>query len=227
MSLESDGGMILTGENPRTRRKTCPSATLSTTNPTCFDPGANPGLRGEWPATNDLSHGTVKTCKILVLHFKSWIQNSCKDISRLNDYKSIAMQVIINTVYCVMLTGVYNPVPVAARTEAYVLIAWRLWVRMPLTAWIFVFVFLLLSCVRRGLASGWSPVQGVLTNVKMITNFGSNPEMGQVTRPNPCSWGGGLGKSNGDVPSIYIISMFWCLRSLVTICCSETFGLMV
>jgi hypothetical protein len=29
-SLESDGGMILTGENRRTRRKTCPSATLST-----------------------------------------------------------------------------------------------------------------------------------------------------------------------------------------------------
>jgi hypothetical protein len=56
---ESDGGMILTGENRRTRRKTCPSATLSTTNPTCIDPGANPGLRGERPATNDLSHGTA------------------------------------------------------------------------------------------------------------------------------------------------------------------------
>jgi hypothetical protein len=28
------GGMILTGENQRTRRKACPSATLSTTNPT-------------------------------------------------------------------------------------------------------------------------------------------------------------------------------------------------
>jgi hypothetical protein len=39
MSLESDGGMILTGENRRTRRKTCPIATLSTTNPTWIDPG--------------------------------------------------------------------------------------------------------------------------------------------------------------------------------------------
>jgi hypothetical protein len=58
MSLESDGGMILTGENRRTRRKTCPSDTLSTTNPTRIDPGANPGLRGERPATNDLSHDT-------------------------------------------------------------------------------------------------------------------------------------------------------------------------
>jgi hypothetical protein len=49
----------LTGESRRTRRKTCPSTTLSTTNPTWIDPGANPGLRSEMPATNDLSHGTV------------------------------------------------------------------------------------------------------------------------------------------------------------------------
>jgi hypothetical protein len=51
--------MILTGENRRTRRRTCPSGTLSTTNPTSIDPGANPGLRGERPATNDLNRGTA------------------------------------------------------------------------------------------------------------------------------------------------------------------------
>jgi hypothetical protein len=39
--------------------KSCPSATLSTTNPTWTDPGSNPGLRGERPATNRLSHGTA------------------------------------------------------------------------------------------------------------------------------------------------------------------------
>jgi hypothetical protein len=50
---------ILTGENRITRRKTCPSATLSITNPTWIDPGANPGPRGERLATNDLSHGTA------------------------------------------------------------------------------------------------------------------------------------------------------------------------
>jgi hypothetical protein len=50
---------ILTTENRRTRRKICPSATLATTNPTWIDPGANPGLHGEKPATNDLSHGTA------------------------------------------------------------------------------------------------------------------------------------------------------------------------
>jgi hypothetical protein len=59
MSLERDGGMILTGENRRTRRKTCLSATLSTTNPTWIDQGANPGLRGDRPATNHLSHGVT------------------------------------------------------------------------------------------------------------------------------------------------------------------------
>jgi hypothetical protein len=45
--------------NRRTRRKTCPSATLSTTNTTWIDPGANPGFRGDRPEANDLSHGTA------------------------------------------------------------------------------------------------------------------------------------------------------------------------
>jgi hypothetical protein len=44
---------------PTTRRNTCPSATLSTTNLTWTDPGSNPGLRGGRPATNRLSHGTT------------------------------------------------------------------------------------------------------------------------------------------------------------------------
>jgi hypothetical protein len=55
----SSGGMILTGENRRTRRKTCPSATLSTTNYTWTDLVGNPGLRREKPATNRLSYDTA------------------------------------------------------------------------------------------------------------------------------------------------------------------------
>jgi hypothetical protein len=51
--------MKLIGENRSTLRKTCPTATLSTTNPTWTDSGSNPGLRGERPATNGLSHGTA------------------------------------------------------------------------------------------------------------------------------------------------------------------------
>jgi hypothetical protein len=41
--------------------KTCPSATLSTTNLTWTEPGSNPGFRGERPVTNRLSHGTAVT----------------------------------------------------------------------------------------------------------------------------------------------------------------------
>ena len=52
--------MKLTGENRSTRGKTYPSATLSTTNPTWTHPGPNPGLRGERPATNRLSHGSAE-----------------------------------------------------------------------------------------------------------------------------------------------------------------------
>jgi hypothetical protein len=44
--------MKLTGKNRSTRGKTCPSAALSTTDPTSTDPGSNPGLRGGRPATN-------------------------------------------------------------------------------------------------------------------------------------------------------------------------------
>jgi hypothetical protein len=51
--------MKLTGENRSTRGKTCPSATLSTTNPTWIELGSNPGLRGGRPAANLLSHGTA------------------------------------------------------------------------------------------------------------------------------------------------------------------------
>jgi hypothetical protein len=51
--------MKLTGENRSIRGKACTTATLSTTNPTWTEPGSNPGLRGERPATNRLSHGTA------------------------------------------------------------------------------------------------------------------------------------------------------------------------
>jgi hypothetical protein len=51
--------MKLTWKNRSTRGKTCPSATLSTTNPTRTDPGSNPDLRGEKSATNRLSYGTA------------------------------------------------------------------------------------------------------------------------------------------------------------------------
>jgi hypothetical protein len=44
---------------PKFSEKTCPSGTLSTTNPTWPDPCANPGRRGGKPATNRLSYGAA------------------------------------------------------------------------------------------------------------------------------------------------------------------------
>jgi hypothetical protein len=61
--------MKLTGENRSTREKSCPSATLSTINPTWNDPGSNPFLRGERPVTNRLSHGTA-VCKTYYLLYR-------------------------------------------------------------------------------------------------------------------------------------------------------------
>jgi hypothetical protein len=52
------GGMIFAGET-EVLGENLPSATLSTPTPTWIDPGANPGVRGERPATNRLSHGTA------------------------------------------------------------------------------------------------------------------------------------------------------------------------
>jgi hypothetical protein len=78
----------LTGENRRTRRKTCPSATLTTTNPTLTDRGENPGLRGEKPATNRLSYDTankkqyenskgVKSANFVVIKLGHHCQSIC------------------------------------------------------------------------------------------------------------------------------------------------------
>jgi hypothetical protein len=49
---------------PKYSEKTCPSAALSTTNPTWPDLGSNPGRRGGKPATNRLSCGTAKVCRL-------------------------------------------------------------------------------------------------------------------------------------------------------------------
>jgi hypothetical protein len=69
--------MKLTGKNRSTWRETCPSATLSTTNPTGTDPGSNLGLRSEMPATNCLSHGTVRP--ILFVRHKCSGQKAVSD----------------------------------------------------------------------------------------------------------------------------------------------------
>jgi hypothetical protein len=50
----------LAGETDVLGRKTCPSASLSTTNPTWPDRGSNPGRSGRKQATNRLSYVTAE-----------------------------------------------------------------------------------------------------------------------------------------------------------------------
>jgi hypothetical protein len=57
-SVRTSGGMIMTNENQSTWRRTCLSATSSTTNLTQTGLWWNPGLRGERPPIKRLSHGT-------------------------------------------------------------------------------------------------------------------------------------------------------------------------
>jgi hypothetical protein len=52
------GGMKI-GKGNQSTEETCPSAILSTTNPTWPDMGANPGRSGGKPATNRLSYGAA------------------------------------------------------------------------------------------------------------------------------------------------------------------------
>jgi hypothetical protein len=58
--LWSHGGITLTGEKRWTRRETCPSATLSTTNPNWNDSAGNQRILGKRLANNPLSCGLAK-----------------------------------------------------------------------------------------------------------------------------------------------------------------------
>jgi hypothetical protein len=68
MRMESQCGIIFTGANEKTRRKTCHSVTLSITNSTWTYQGANLGLCDERPATNLLSIGTANSSAYSVLN---------------------------------------------------------------------------------------------------------------------------------------------------------------
>jgi hypothetical protein len=73
----------LAGWNRSTQRQTCPSATLSITNPTWLDPGLNPGRRGKKPATNCLSYGAVSLQRYFILRSdgKLWTQQEYQPIN--------------------------------------------------------------------------------------------------------------------------------------------------
>jgi hypothetical protein len=74
------GGMI-GRRNRSTLTKTCPTAALSTTNPTCC-PDANPGRRSGKPATNRSSYGTA--CKYHLLCRRVGLTTLPTSVSRLS-----------------------------------------------------------------------------------------------------------------------------------------------
>jgi hypothetical protein len=69
------GGVILTGETRNTPRKTCPSATVFTTNSTWTGRGLNPGFRGERPATNRVSFGIADYQLLIWKNFEGLNRN--------------------------------------------------------------------------------------------------------------------------------------------------------
>jgi hypothetical protein len=64
------GGMNIGRGNRSTREKTCPSATLSATNPTCLDPVLNQGRHGGKSATKRLSYGAARKWQKLQNYFQ-------------------------------------------------------------------------------------------------------------------------------------------------------------
>jgi hypothetical protein len=60
--MDSTGGMILTGINWSTERKTCHSATFPTTNPTWYDLGSNLSLQGTCPVATMVSPPQTQDC---------------------------------------------------------------------------------------------------------------------------------------------------------------------
>jgi hypothetical protein len=77
LQMIKSGGIILTGENSRTRRKPCRNATLSTTSPTWIALGANPSLCGEKPVTNRLNNDTASSCSLQFTYSHLYVKDGC------------------------------------------------------------------------------------------------------------------------------------------------------
>jgi hypothetical protein len=123
MSMVSRSGMIWTGENRRTRRKTGLCTTLSTTNPIWTDQDAKPDLCGERPATNRLNYSTAwRTAKrinrqMCLQEAKNTDKPTTEDgymSSCINDQHTFALMRLlltvnnVNTLHCHHVTSAYG-----------------------------------------------------------------------------------------------------------------------
>jgi hypothetical protein len=100
--LKNDG-TIMTGENQRSRWRTCPSATLSTINLTLTDLGPNPDLCGEKLATNLQSPLQLQTHHSNTQKLSSYLTaNNTVYITKTNRLMQFTKSVIV---YCVNHTN--------------------------------------------------------------------------------------------------------------------------
>jgi hypothetical protein len=88
---------------PKHSEKTCPSATLSTTNPTWPDPGLNSGLRGGKPETNRLIYGAA--CTVVSLFTE---ESLCQDWVKVLNKKTC---LLIRRISYGLVPALQNPCP--------------------------------------------------------------------------------------------------------------------
>jgi hypothetical protein len=69
-------GMILAGKTEELEEKPVPVSVCGDTNPTWTVPGEKPGLHGEKPAANHLSHGTAKNV-VKICFIKNKLHTQC------------------------------------------------------------------------------------------------------------------------------------------------------
>jgi hypothetical protein len=96
--MDDECGGISGEGNRSTRKESCHSAALSTTNPTWPDPGSNTGLRrGGKPATNSVSHRTASiylwTSSLFIFYWRRACVERCNHAPiRLNGMKHCQSQ---------------------------------------------------------------------------------------------------------------------------------------
>jgi hypothetical protein len=92
-------------------------------------------------------------------------------------------------------------------------LAWTLgsWVRIPLKAWMFAFILIVLPCVGSGIATGWSSVQGVLQTVLRRRNCSETKRFSDTL----CSEVGATAKSERETEAGII---FPCIPLNVRLC---------
>jgi hypothetical protein len=82
------------------------------------------------------------------------------------------------------------------------------WIRIPIKAWMFVCVYSV--CIGSGLATGWSPIQGVSPAVLRLSNWNETKRFTDAL----CSKVGATGKRERETERCEMCSATWNLNSI-------------